>query len=329
MMGVPISATEGEQDAVQVAALREALEQRLAQLLPADGDGCAPLGHALRAATLTGGKRVRAVLMLLVARELGYGGAAVVELGCAVEMVHAASLVLDDLPCMDDATLRRGEPALHRRVGEDVATLAAVALLAQAFGAVAAADLPAATRARMTGRLASAIGTCGLVRGQFEDLHDAVRPRGAPEIAHTNHLKTGALFEAAMQLAGLAAAADERALTRLSAFARELGQAFQLCDDLRDGSAAFGKDAGQDRDKFTLVSLLGADAARLQLQTHLGRADEQLAALFGRDSAPARYLAALFAEFMPALRPLEIDTALLPLAARVPEHATGAHAHQG
>lgn len=303
----------------QFEALRQTIEQRLTTLLPADGDGCAPLGHALRAATLTGGKRVRSVLMLLIARELGCAGAAVVDLGCAVEMVHAASLALDDLPCMDDATLRRGEPALHRRVGEDVATLAAVALLARAFGVVAAADCAPAARLRMSALLADAIGTRGLVRGQFEDLHDADRPRTAPEIALTNHLKTGALFAAGIELAALAAAADETTLATLSAFARELGQAFQLCDDLRDASDAFGKDAGQDRGKFTLASLLGPEAARMRLQAHLWRAEQQLTALFGRGSPPAAYLEALFAEFMPGVQFAE---QALPLAA-------GAQGQQG
>lgn len=281
----------------EVAELRAAIERRLAILLPADGNGCLPLGHALAVSTLSQGRRVRPLLLVLVAKDLGGRLPGLLDLGCAVEMVHCASLALDDLPCMDNATLRRGEPALHRRVGEDVATLSAVALIARAFAVLAAADVNPTIRATLVEHLSAAIGTMGLVRGQFEDLHESCRSRPQDEIALTNHFKTGVLFAAAMQMVGLAVGASAEQAAALERFSYDLGQAFQLCDDLRDGDAGFGKDIGQDRDKVTLVTLLGEEGARAQLARHARDATDSLIAVVGASAPAVAFVRELFREF--------------------------------
>ena len=118
----------------ELDAMKRSFEERIQQLLADNGDGADLLSMSMRAATLGAGKRMRPLLLMLVARDLGCASPALIDVACAVELVHAASLILDDLPCMDDASLRRGKPAIHIQFGEDVAILASVALLSRAFG---------------------------------------------------------------------------------------------------------------------------------------------------------------------------------------------------
>ena len=253
---------------------RTRIDERLAVLLPAGGD---PVAAAIRSGVMAPGKRLRPLLMVLAAEDLGQSDEAVLDLGCAVEMVHAASLFLDDMPCMDDARLRRGRPTLHVEFGEDVAMLAAVALLSHALRLVAGlAGVPAETRTQMVCQLADAVGTAGLVCGQYHDLHGGRQTRPADAIALTNQLKTGALFSAAMGMAGATLVTTAEQREAFQVFACQLGLAFQLLDDLDDGKG-LGKDAGKDGDKSTLVSLLGRDHAQRQLQSHLRQAREALA----------------------------------------------------
>lgn len=278
-------------------ALRQRLDARLVSLLPrgqADDD---LIGAAMVAAALSPGKRVRPLLLMLVTRELGGDEARVLDLGCALELVHAASLVLDDMPCMDDARLRRGQPTVHVRFGEDVAVLASVALLSRAFGVVAAsAGLTPLARAELVGLLSDAVGEQGLVRGQYEDLRAGRAERPVSEVAGTNHLKTGALFCAALEMAAVAAGADRHTRRALRETGIEMGQAFQLYDDLRDGETGgpADKDRGKDAGKSTLVALLGPEAARHRLRHHVQRIEAQLQGLFGPDSAPLQLLRGLF-----------------------------------
>ncbi|MDN4055537.1 polyprenyl synthetase family protein [Massilia sp. YIM B02763] len=285
-------------------ALRRDIEDRMAALL-ADSDKADLLTHAMRAGTLGAGKRMRPLLLMLVARDLGCDSPALVDVGCAVEMVHAASLILDDMPCMDDARLRRGKPAIHVAYGEDIAILASVALLSRAFCILSAAeDIPPAVRTRLVCALGETVGTQGLVRGQFLDLHGGAR--SAAEIAETNELKTGVLLGAAVDMAAIVAEADERTARSLRAFALAAGQAFQIRDDFQDGpgndSAVTGKDTGKDAGKATFVNTLGVEEARRRLLAHLVEAERHLDAAVGARQGTRQFVRSLFGQALPAAR---------------------------
>ncbi|WP_213881520.1 polyprenyl synthetase family protein [Pseudomonas sp. dw_358] len=278
---------------------REDIEARLVQLLPAIGNERDLVAQAMRDCTLAPGKRMRPLLLLLAARDLGCQDKAALDMACAIEMVHAASLVLDDMPCMDDAQLRRGQPTTHKRYGEDVAILAAIALLSRAFGVVAAAaGISPLVRTQLVATLANAVGMQGLVRGQFEDLREGTRPRSAEEISLTNDLKTGVLFSATLEMACLLAGADEPTRTALQGFALELGQAFQLYDDLQDNCADSAKDQGKDAGKSTLVALLGEACVRRRLTAHLQQAQGFLGQVFAEEQPISGYVRGVFRRVM-------------------------------
>ncbi|KAB0682568.1 polyprenyl synthetase family protein [Aureimonas leprariae] len=283
------------------AALRR-IDERLEALLPPTLASHAPLGDALRESVLAPGKRLRPLMTLLAAEDLGGSAAAALDAGCAVEMVHAASLVLDDLPCMDDATLRRGQPALHVRHGEDVAVLVAIGSLAGAYQLIAGIDgLSAEARVEAVAILSAAVGVRGLVGGQFEDLRGGRHRRAVAEIAAANGLKTGSLFSAAVEIGGVVAGASGGVRAELRGFAEELGHAFQLVDDLLDrapSSSALGKDVGQDRNKSTIVSMMGPAAARRRIERHVSRAEASLTRVFGPSSRMHGLLALVFEHAM-------------------------------
>lgn len=283
-------------DVLSPARLKGRIDARLGELLPGPVDHHDLVSTAMREATLGAGKRTRPLLMLIAGDSLGAGLTALVDAGCAVEMVHAASLVLDDMPCMDDADLRRGRATIHRRFGEDVAALAAIGLLSQAFATTAAiAGVSPAVRNQLVRVLACAIGPRGLVRGQCLDLRNAGAAR-VDAITDTNALKTGALFAAALDMTALLAQADPRTRSGLCTIALELGQAFQLQDDLSDcdASTSTGKNAGQDIGKATLLAALGADEVRRRLDLHLQTVRREIALLYGDGSPLAAFCTRLF-----------------------------------
>ncbi|MGC3873436.1 polyprenyl synthetase family protein [Halomonas sp. GXIMD04776] len=278
-----------------LAAIQQAFERRLEELLSDTQGSDDPVSQAMRTSLLVSGKRVRPLLLVLAARELGCPAPMLLDLGASVEMIHTASLILDDLPCMDNASMRRGRPTVHRQHGEDVAMLTVVALLSRAFGVVSEAPgLSAEQRTMMIGHLSQAIGAQGLVRGQYEDLHEAHRPRSVTDVMITNRHKTGVLFQVSLRMATLAAGTDQAATDALERFALALGQAYQLCDDLGDCSAVHGKDAYQDRDKATLVNLLGAEEVRRLLNEQLEEADRYLTLVYGPRSALCNFMRSLF-----------------------------------
>ncbi|NNM72702.1 polyprenyl synthetase family protein [Enterovirga aerilata] len=274
-----------------IRVLRAAIDRRLKALFPR-GDEETGLEQAIRYAVLTPGKRIRPALTVLAAWELGRDDLAALDPGCALEMVHAASLVLDDLPCMDDAPLRRGEPATHRAFGEDVAVLASVALLSRAFATIGSAPgLSAEQRLRLIDILAEAVGTQGLAGGQFRDLRGGDERRAVAAFSDANHRKTGALFVAAVEMAGVVAQASEARIEELRAFATDLGQAFQIMDDLEDGSGG-ENGLGEDGAKVTVLSFLGRDGARGHLERHLAQARAALRP----EGGLAMFVGAVFAE---------------------------------
>ncbi|HEX9799005.1 MAG TPA: polyprenyl synthetase family protein [Thermoanaerobaculia bacterium] len=235
---------------------------------------------------------MRPVLTLAVADMLGRAGDEAVDLACAIELVHAASLVLDDLPSMDDAELRRGQPTTHRVHGEDIAILAAFALLTRAFQLVADAGqrlgLKRYGSEDLVHHLAEAVGTGGLVGGQALDLHSDPAAVDLERLESIHSGKTGALFLAAAELGAMAADARRRDLEAVARYAKNLGLAFQIEDDLLDalaGREETGKDVRQDAGKATFVGLLGVDGARALADELLGFAVDSLAPFGARASA--------------------------------------------
>jgi len=274
------------------------VERRLPGLLPAEDERPESVHRAMRYAALGAGKRVRPVLTLAVAELFGAGDEeAAVDVACAVELVHASSLVLDDLPSMDDAELRRGRPTVHRAFGESTAVLAAFGLLNLAFQRLA----DSAQRLRLTRyasedlvhHLADAIGTGGLIGGQTLDLESTPADLDLDRLEYVHSHKTGALFLAAAELGAMAADARRRDLESVGRYAKNLGLAFQIEDDLLDALATpeeTGKDVRKDAGKTTFVSLLGVDGARALADELLAFAIDSLEPL-GRRADPLRALA--------------------------------------
>jgi len=263
-------------------------ERMLEACLPVpDGTpGEAELAAAMRYAVLGGGKRLRAFLALEVARLFGADGAGAGRAAAAVECLHAYSLIHDDLPCMDDDDLRRGKPTVHRAWDEATAVLAGDALQTLAFEILAdAATHPdPAVRARLVLRLAQASGHAGMVGGQAIDLAagKAAGPLGAAQVKRLQALKTGALIEFAAEAGAIVAQAADADLSAIRAYARALGEAFQIADDLLDltGSEAevgkrLRKDAGAG--KATFVDILGPGGARARAAELVAEAEARLA----------------------------------------------------
>jgi geranylgeranyl diphosphate synthase type II len=273
------------------AARRGRVDLRLKKLLsPADA---APksLNGAVRDVCLGPGKRVRPLLAMLSSAHFGGSELAALDFGCALELIHTASLVLDDLPCMDDAVMRRGKLTLHRRFGEDTAVLAAVALLNHAYGVIASdASLDSKTRLALIALLSETVGFRGLVSGQFRDLRDPEALRDELTLASLNYQKTGVLFAAAMVGGAMIAGADQAAQMKARLFANRLGLAFQLWDDLQDSvstSEAIGKDVHKDDRRVTFVTLWGEERTRAAIAETI---DEALAS-FGDPNCPLAYYA--------------------------------------
>lgn len=263
-------------DASAIGRLHAAVNRRLHALVPASGSESDDLNRAMRYALLAPGKRIRPILTILASWEMEVEDLLALDAGCALEMVHAASLILDDLPSMDDARLRRGQPTTHLAFGEDVAILAAIGLLTRAFDVLGAhPEYPPAARAAMVAILSRAVGTNGLVGGQYRDLRESRSAGDIGVVLDGNHRKTGVLFLAAVDMAAEIAGVRDDRLVQLRVFATNLGHAFQILDDLLDGASAadeIGKDIGQDRNKATVVSMLGRVEAQDRLRRHLAEA---------------------------------------------------------
>lgn len=270
-----------------------AVERRLGELLDARDTirpGAAALAEAMRYAALGGGKRLRPFLLVQSARLFGVPEASALDTACALECVHCYSLVHDDLPAMDDDTVRRGKPSLHVAFDEATAILAGDALLTLAFETVSAPEAckDAATRAELVHMLAKASGWQGMALGQALDLSAERHPFSLEETAAMQALKTGALFRFACEAGAVLGGADERGRDALKSYAHAFGQAFQLADDLLDthGDAdAVGKAVAKDasRGKATLVALLGTESAKARLVGLVADAQDALKP-FGDDA---------------------------------------------
>jgi farnesyl diphosphate synthase len=281
------------------------VEARLDQLLkpePAGGTRANELAQAMRYAVLGGGKRLRPFLLINSARLFGVPEAASLDAAAALECVHCYSLVHDDLPAMDDDSLRRGLPTAHIAFGEATAILAGDALLTFAFEILSGdgAHPDPAVRVTLIGLLAKASGWRGMALGQALDLAAERQPFTAADIAFMQAMKTGALFQFACDAGAVLGRADGEARAQLVAYATALGQAFQLADDLLDeeGSAeALGKAVAKDahRGKATLVALLGVGGAKARLAALVDEADKALAP-FGENAEMLKETARFIAQ---------------------------------
>ena len=252
-----------------IEAWRARSEAALERVLSADA-GSARLAEAMRHAALGGGKRLRPLLVHAAGHAFGARGEALDAPATAVELVHAFSLVHDDLPAMDDDALRRGRPTVHVAFDEATAILAGDALQALAFAVLAQAPLPADARVALVRELALASGAAGMCAGQALDMEATGRALRLPELEALHSLKTGALIRAAVRMGAIAAGAPEPARAGLDRYSAALGLAFQIRDDVLDveGDAAqLGKTAGKDaaQGKNTYPGLLGMEASQARL----------------------------------------------------------------
>ena len=274
------------------------VEAALSEWVPASAP--AGLGEAMRYAVLDGGKRLRPLLTLAAARAVA-GAAelpAALRSACAVELIHAYSLVHDDMPCMDNDVLRRGKPTVHVAYGEAQALLAGDALQALAFELLTPEDgsVAPAVQARLCAALARAAGHHGMAGGQAIDLAHVGLAMTEAALRDMHRRKTGAMLEVSVHMGALSAGADGPTLACLQRYAQAIGLAFQVVDDILDvtaDSATLGKTAGKDQanDKPTFVSLLGLAGAQAQAQALLQDALAALDAAVLSDDGALRALA--------------------------------------
>lgn len=276
------------------------VETGLDAALPAADAPPRRLHSAMRHAVLGGGKRLRPMLVYAAGAAVGADEARLDAPAVAIELVHAFSLVHDDLPAMDDDALRRGRPTVHVAFDEATAILAGDALQALAFTVLARAPVDAALRVAWLDALAGATGAAGMCGGQALDIDATGGTLALAELQRLHALKTGALIRCAVRCGALAGGADAATLARLDAFADALGIAFQIRDDILDvegDSAQLGKTAGKDQAqaKSTYPALLGLDGARAALAAETARMH---AALDGwhADASALRSLARLAVE---------------------------------
>ena len=272
---------------VRLQQVEQALDRWVTADVPAGLSHGAPaqLVEAMRYAVLDGGKRLRPLLVLAAHEAVAHAGQgaatqdAALRAACAVELIHAYSLVHDDMPCMDNDVLRRGKPTVHVQFGEAGALLAGDALQALAFEFLTPHDgsvLPT-TQALLCGLLARAAGSAGMAGGQAIDLASVGHPLTEAQLREMHELKTGALLQASVVMGAQCAAPSAQALQALQTYGAAVGLAFQVVDDILDvtaDSTTLGKTAGKDADnnKPTYVSLMGLQASQAYAQQLLKQA---------------------------------------------------------
>jgi farnesyl diphosphate synthase len=265
------------------AAVEAALQAWVPEAAPAG------LGQAMRYGVLDGGKRVRPLLVLAAARAAGGDERAAMRPAVAVELIHAYSLIHDDMPCMDNDVLRRGKPTVHVQYGQAQAMLAGDAMHTLAFELLTAApgqeedfELPPPLSARLCALLARAAGHAGMAGGQAIDLASVGKPLAHAQLRDMHRRKTGALLQASVMMGAACGRIEAQAWRALGEYGDAIGLAFQIVDDILDvtqESATLGKTAGKDLDcnKPTYVSVLGLEAARRQADQLHAQAQAALA----------------------------------------------------
>ncbi len=249
--------------AQKLSLVEQALDRWVGQSAPAS------LTQPMRYAVLDGGKRLRPMLVLASSEAIGGNPRAALRAACATELIHAYSLVHDDMPCMDNDVLRRGKPTVHVKFGQASALLAGDALQALAFELLTPADddLPESMQATLCRLLARAAGAQGMAGGQAIDLQSVGVRLEEPQLRHMHQLKTGALLQASVLMGAATGHAEPSAYRALGDYGAAIGLAFQVVDDILDVTAdsiTLGKTAGKDaeQDKPTYVSILGLERSR-------------------------------------------------------------------
>lgn len=280
------------------AAIKETaalVEEALDAFLPTEDGPLGRVADAMRWGALDGGKRLRPFLAIAAADMFDVPRARSIRVGSAVEMIHCYSLIHDDLPAMDDSDLRRGRPSVHKTFDDATAILAGDALLTQAFEILAGEEThpDGAVRCAIALELARASGKAGMVGGQMIDIYAEQKDFDLAGVTQLQRLKTGALIRFSAVGGGLVGEASAAEIAALSAYAEDLGLAFQIVDDILDATGdaeALGKPAGQDAemDKATFIKLLGMDGAKdkaaelvERCKSHLDRFGERAAPLKG------------------------------------------------
>ena len=268
----------------QFKSVKIAIETRLGQIIPNEQTWPVRLHQAQRHALLSPGKRFRPLLCVFIAKG---GGVlrkdtldAVIDTACVAEMIHAASLILDDLPCMDNALLRRNQPTTHIAFDESTAILSATALLNGGFGVLAQLQqISPQQRVEMIDLLSYAVGSKGLIAGQMADLENIGDDANVEDIERLNMLKTGALFDFSVEAAAILAELSASQRATLKEFSYNLGLAFQLMDDVKDmvmNDAQAEKSVGRDIGKATILALIGSEACKKRLKGYIKRAKTEL-----------------------------------------------------
>jgi farnesyl diphosphate synthase len=292
--GTPVSAADFDGWA---RAERAVVEAALEFWVPADAP--AGLGQAMRYGVLDGGKRLRPLLVLAACQAVAGSREAALRAAVAVELIHAYSLVHDDMPCMDNDVLRRGKPTVHVRFGQAQAMLAGDAMQALAFEVLTPdSGLAPALQARLTALLARAAGHAGMAGGQAIDLSSIGRTLDEDTLRDMHRRKTGALLQASVMMGSACGVTAPAVWQALSAYGAAIGLAFQVVDDILDATQAsetLGKTAGKDMDnnKPTYVTVLGLAAAHRHAEELRAQAH---AALAGSGLGPAAGLLALLAD---------------------------------
>ncbi len=266
------------------------IENKLNELLPESGERYSSAVNAMRYSLLSGGKRIRPILLLEFYRLFGGRAEGALNFAAAIEMIHTYSLIHDDLPCMDNDDMRRGKPSCHKAVGYDTALLAGDALLTHAFlAAASAADIPPERVSRAISVLAQKAGIYGMVGGQVMDLDFEKNGANGEELTAMYIKKTSCLLEAAAMCGAVLAGADEETVKKTEEYAENLGLAFQITDDILDCTAdekTLGKPIGSDEKngKTTFVTLLGLDGAKQRAALLTKKAEDILNGFSGDTS---------------------------------------------
>lgn len=278
--------------AEQILSENKALiEAELEKIYTVDNSTASKLYEAERYSLLAGGKRIRPSLVLESCKMLGGKIEDAIPFACAVEMIHTYSLIHDDLPCMDDDDMRRGNPTCHKVYGEAIATLAGDGLLTDAFSVcVMNPHVSGDCAATAVALLSGAAGSYGMVKGQVTDLYGESHDLSEEELVELHLGKTGAMICVSVQLGALAAgvAPNDERVEKLTAFAQRIGLAFQIIDDILDATASeevLGKSVGSDKDKnkTTFLSFFSVDQARAQAEDMTASAIKQISDIEGSD----------------------------------------------
>jgi len=256
---------------------RKIIDKALLRYLPAEKGLSSELIDAMRYSVMAGGKRIRPIIMMAIADMLNKTHAKVLPVACAVEYMHTSTLILDDLPCMDDSDLRRGRASLHKKYGQSTAVLAAFSLMALAFDLLL-------EDTRIIKSISKAIGFSGVCAGQFVDLKSGSKKINPLTLAYIHEHKTADLFVASCGISAISLDATDAHIKALEGYGKYIGLAFQIYDDMLSidrTDSQLGKQTKKDKNSPNVVNLLGAEKARMYLKEYSEKAEKELYA-FGK-----------------------------------------------